>query len=394
MSGPFDQSSIADDKALNLQLKELTVDLIYDNYYSKFKNKSVFKAVILSGYVTGNATVDDPGDADPATFPKKYKLRPIEIHDLFLPDPLEVKENSENSFLQFKRLVKLHPFGFPEMDIENNAKAQYVYGDIVTFRFEEGPSSRGFLRSIRIIQKVDHITGLLPFQKTLGSITHEPSARDVLNNGGAITAAEARREKEAAPSETSSTGHRVSWSSEPGVVLTTAAQRNFLDNLTKRLSKTSWSKTLIVNSGTRGPERQIRAIIKQYDKRASWFDDKYKKWKPWRSEIKKILQNKSIDRIKTGADVIRKAISAGRYMSLHNIGLAVDIQTINFTYNEVVALLKVIRDMQQPTYVRWENIEGWRNTQSMEKRRSGTVKFIDYEHVHIGLSNIVDKEDE
>ena len=95
------------------------------------------------------------------------------------------------------------------------------------------------------------------------------------------------------------------------------------------------------------------------------------------------MKNKSIDRVKAGADIVRQALSAGKYMSAHLNGLALDIQTITLTYNEAKTLTDLTRSIQNVRDAHWENVED--NTSANNKRRKGTT--IDGEHLHIRFSN-------
>jgi len=390
-SGIFD--SLADFKARNLFFKEAITDLIYDTYYSKFKNKTVFRGIVLSGYVDSNATISEqpPEGVDAATYPKKYKIRPLDIHDLFLDSPLDVKENETDAFVKFKNLVRLHPFGYPEMDGSNNAKAQYVYGDIVTFRFEEGPANNGRLRSIRIIDRVSEFEGLLPFKNSIVTGAANVSAKDAVDNGGAKTAADFKREQGAEDrgfTSGASGRDRVAWRAKAGVKLTTQVQNQFISRLCKDLKDAGWTKEIVVTSTFRTPEQQMSAIVDQVQKNTiSWYDTKYNSFK-YKSEVREILQSNSDkdEKIRLGSIWIKKAMGENNYMSAHLYESAFDLRTKDLTYDEGVKLLTVVKAIKR--YVRfaaWENVLD--NNANNRKRESDKDFRASNEHIHISLTS-------
>ena len=390
--GIFD--SLADFKARNLFFKEAVTDLIYDTYYSKFKNKSVFRGIILSGYVDSNATVGDPPeDVDPSTFSLKYKIRPLDIHDVILESPLDIMESETDSFIKFKNLVRLHPFGYPETDASNNAKEQYVYGDIVTFRFEEGPASNGRLRSIRIIDRVEDYQGNLPFKESTGIISTELSAKDTLDNGGAKTAADFRTEQESDDRNSTSGAagtDRVSWRARQGVVLNTKIQNQFIARLCKDLKKVpGWTKEVVVNSTFRTPEQQMAAIISQVTANTiSWYDTKYNSFK-YKPQVRAILEsNKSRDeKILAGSAWIRKAMGENNYMSAHLYESAFDLRTLDYTYEEGIQFLETVRRNKYVRSAIWENVTDSLGKKKGNDRKRQKGQQIPNEHVHLSLTS-------
>ena len=392
-SGIFD--SLADFKARNLFFKEAVTDLIYDNYYSKFKNKTVFKGIILSGYVNANATIGEqpPEGVDTSTFSLKYKVRPLDIHDFILDNPLDIKDNEEDSFVKFKNLVRLHPFGYPEMDASNNAKAQYVYGDIVTFRFEEGPASNGRLRSIKIIDRVEKYDGLLPFKNTIGSVSTDVSAKDALDNGGAKTADDFKREQESDGRDSTSGAagtDRVSWRAKDGVVLNTKVQNQFITRLCKDLKKVpGWTKEVVVNSIFRTPEKQMAAIISQVSNNTiSWYDTKYNSFK-YKPQVRAVLEstNNRDDKITAGSAWIRKAMGENNYMSAHLLESAFDLRTLHYTYEEGLQILEAVKSNIYVRSAAWENVTDrlGKKRGNDRKRKKGTS--IPNEHIHLSLTS-------
>ena len=388
ITGLFD--SLADLRSRNLFFKERVTDLLYDYYNNSFRNKTTFKGVILSGYVDGNATVSPqpPEGIDQSTFRTVYEIRPIEVHAEFLDDPLEIDEKVNDSFVQFKNLVRLHPLAYPEVDSNNNATAQFSYGDIVSFRFEEGPASNGRLRSIKIIEKIGDYEGFLPFQRSIGQVSQATSAKEAIENGGAKSAAEYKASAALpgeAPQAAPANSNSVAWTTAgPNIVITTQRQLDFINSLCRSLKKAGYTETVVVNSTFRTVEAQARAVV-NLKKTPAQVERLYRRFK-YSSQVREILENgvtSNAQKIKEMSIWIQKAKDEGIYMSAHMRSEAFDLKTINLSF---ASANMVYEEVKKNTYSKsqiWEGVVDIPG--NFEKRKNNKSYRVDGEHIHVSL---------
>ena len=388
IAGLFD--SLADLRSRNLIFKESITDLLYDYYNNTFRNKTVFKGIILSGYVDGNATVkpEPPEGVDQSTFRSVYEIRPLEVHGRFLDNPLEIDEKVKDAFIEFKGWVRMHPLAYPEVDSNNNATAQFSYGDIVSFRFEEGPSSQGRLRSIKIIEKVGDYDGFLPFQRSLGQVSQAVSAREAVENGGTKSAAEYRASgvlPGQIPQGEVASSDSVAWRTvSANVTLTTEKQYDFINSLCKQLKKAGYTETVVVNSTFRSVQAQARAVV-DLKKTPAQVERLYRRFK-YKSQVRQILENGVTSRdqkIKELIIWIQKAKDEGIYMSAHMRSSAFDLRTKDLSFASANMLYQEVKKNAYSKSQIWEGVTDIPG--NFEKRKNNSNFRVNGEHIHVSL---------
>ena len=97
-------------------------DLIYDKYFSKFGDKSVFEAVVLTNV---NTTPVEGNGAGDQYLP--IRVRITDIHTNILPDPFKITGVTADNLVkkqnEFRNLIASHPVAYPDTQVLANSAA-------------------------------------------------------------------------------------------------------------------------------------------------------------------------------------------------------------------------------------------------------------------------------
>jgi len=139
-------SALSDPAAYYSFQKEMNTKAVEDLYLNTFKGKASFEAVVLAVL---------PQSVDSTTAQQSIRLRPLSLHDLFLPEPC----NKLFDFVPGAReaIISMHPVAYskqaPTRLTVNEGESKILGmsirpGDIVKCYFTDGPSDQGRLRGL------------------------------------------------------------------------------------------------------------------------------------------------------------------------------------------------------------------------------------------------------
>jgi hypothetical protein len=137
-------SALADARTYYELQKEMNVKTLESVYLNLFNGKTDFQAVVLSVL---------PNSDNTQTKEQSIRVRPLDIHNLILPEPCTVKCPGAR-----KALISLHPVAYSAQvptsissDDDGSAKISPMSirtGDVVTCRFSDGPANNGKMRGL------------------------------------------------------------------------------------------------------------------------------------------------------------------------------------------------------------------------------------------------------
>lgn len=186
--------------------------------------------------------------------------------------------------------------------------------------------------------------------------------------------------------------------------------QTFLQKLSDELEKISFSKVVTVNSLYRDHNDQARAMVYSrgrwpLDAFKLWYNETYLGVKNPLSSAPAGLNSSSAVKKETStlvhrsqgfssreqlyselANLFRDQMSRGLYISNHMRSSAIDLNTSDLSYNEVMILKSVLNTMG--SYVEnynWEGVDG--DQERVLKRARGEVPNLPGEHIHLKLTN-------
>tara|TARA_R110002096_G_scaffold435421_1_gene660694 strand:+ start:576 stop:1646 length:1071 start_codon:yes stop_codon:yes gene_type:complete len=339
-------SALSDPAAYYSFQKEMNTKAVEDLYLNTFKGKFSFEAVVLAVL---------PQSVDSTTAQQSIRVRPLELHDLFLPEPC-------NKFFDFvpgarEAIISMHPVAYskeaPTRLTVNNGESKILGmsirpGDIVKCYFVVGPSDQGKLRGLTFEPMT---RGSLPRSnmnlRCLTSIATQGAAA-MFGGGGYEPVNEYQR----------------------------VAKRFEIDLENKILSL---GLPFHVTSRTRTVDQQMAAIMTKYTKNG-------------RDEIVKTYRDRGEKMVvaieSNNTTEFRKLASES---SKHLKGAAIDIRTKHYSGEQVNIVLKVIKELGgrsvlEPINNCWEdsgtNVTQTKRKSNNKKRGEGNCYG---EHIHIDV---------
>jgi len=139
-------SALSDPAAYYSFQKEMNTKAVEDLYLNTFKGKFSFESVVLAVL---------PQSVDSTTAQQSIRVRPLELHDLFLPEPCNKFFDSVPGARE--AIISMHPVAYskeaPTRLTVNNGESKILGmsirpGDIVKCYFVVGPSDQGKLRGL------------------------------------------------------------------------------------------------------------------------------------------------------------------------------------------------------------------------------------------------------
>jgi hypothetical protein len=183
----------------------------------------------------------------------------------------------------------------------------------------------------------------------------------------------------------------------------TKSYPKFLEELNKRLSKTSFSNSTVqVNSLTRNPSSQAAAMVNgRFGGKSgrplsffrAWVDRTYGSTKPAAKQAQKLIDGtewaNASDLKSALTTLFTKQVSVGLYISSHLKSGAIDFNSNQLSYNDVKVFLDVLKKMKVDgwlTYYNWEGVSDVKKFDGEAKRQREGV--FDYnEHIHINITS-------
>ena len=298
-------SALSDPAAYYSFQKEMNTKAVEDLYLNTFKGKASFEAVVLAVL---------PQSVDSTTAQQSIRLRPLSLHDLFLPEPC----NKLFDFVPGAReaIISMHPVAYskqaPTRLTVNEGESKILGmsirpGDIVKCYFTDGPSDQGRLRGLTFEPMT---RGSLPRSnmnlKCLRAVGTEGLA-SLFNSGGYSPYGD--------PLKRNYIGSAGPQTIENGKIN---------DNVLGRSTKTQYSIKLIIDA------------IEDLDNLAAAFEKQFGEklhcsgYRPYDTQVK-LYEDPT--KMYTRQDGSKGHLAANPGTSDHGWGVAIDISTDQIGYN-------------------------------------------------------------
>ena len=131
--------SLSDLKTYHDFKKELGMRLVEDEFFNSLEGKKVFNAFVLQVNQANPTQTSDKTSGGGYTI---LKVRPIDLHDSFIPEPCDFRT------ARFRQeLIDMHPTAYSEgIGLTNS----FAVGDVVECYFDvQGPDFEGIMRGLR-----------------------------------------------------------------------------------------------------------------------------------------------------------------------------------------------------------------------------------------------------
>ena len=347
-------------------------DLIYDKYFSKFGDKSVFEAVVLTNV---NITPVEGNNAEDQYLPIRVRIK--DIHTNILPDPFKIAnvtpENLERKQKEFRNLIASHPVAYPDTQVLANSAASngLSMGSIVEVYFsQQGPRIDGRQRGLKY-RKVIKVSATRTIPSDFASIlgTMSASTTTTVGSGGGIENPDI-------------------FSGAPELLALT-------ERLVVILAQAGYNEQIKITSAVRNATGQVRAMMGNLFQNngagPQWADSASTWVQQYRDEgVKNLVvlrhsENQNRDTFE--AELTAYVTANLTATSPHGSGLAIDIATKGKPFANIEIMkrgLEAAKTAQLVRYFKWEYIDGDGFVANNTARR--TALFLDaapQEHIHV-----------
>ena len=352
-------------------------DLIYDKYFSKFGDKSVFEAVVLTNI---NTTSVLGNGADNQYLPIRVRIK--DIHTNILPDPFKIAnvtpENLERKQKEFRNLIASHPVAYPDTQVLANSAASngLSMGSIVEVYFsQQGPRIDGRQRGLKY-RKVIKVSATRTIDAAFTSIlgTMSTSTTTTVGSGGGII-------------------NPQIFDGAPQLLALT-------ERLVVILAQAGYNEQIKITSAVRNATGQVRAMMgnlfqnngagPQWKDTASTWVQQYRD-----AGVKNLVElghSQDQNRDTFEAELTAYVTANLTATSPHGSGLAIDIATKGKAFANIEIMkrgLEAAKTAQLVRYFKWEYIDGAGFEANNERRKAVLSLGNDSEeHMHVTFTKL------
>jgi hypothetical protein len=317
-------------------------DLIYDKYFSKFGDKSVFEAVVLTNV---NTTSVAGNGAENQYLP--IRVRITDIHTNILPDPFKITDVTEDNLVkkqnEFRNLIASHPVAYPDTQVlANSAAADGLgMGAIVEVYFsQQGPRIDGRQRGLKY-RKVIKASGTRTIRSDFASIlgTMSTSTTTTVGDGGGIA--------------------------NPAIFRGQPALLGLTEGLVAILAGAGYNEEITITSAVRDAAGQVRAMMAnlfqnngagpQWASSASTWVQQYRDTGVKSLVVLRHRENQARDAFK--AELTTYVTANLMEISPHGSGMAIDIATKGKDFANIEIMkrgLEAAKTALLVKYFKWE----------------------------------------
>ena len=354
-------------------------DLIYDKYFSKFGDKSVFEAVVLTNV---NTTSVAGNGAENQYLP--IRVRITDIHTNILPDPFKITDVTEDNLVkkqnEFRNLIASHPVAYPDTQVlANSAAADGLgMGAIVEVYFsQQGPRIDGRQRGLKY-RKVIKASGTRTIRSDFASIlgTMSTSTTTTVGDGGGIA--------------------------NPAIFRGQPALLGLTEGLVAILAGAGYNEEITITSAVRDAAGQVRAMMAnlfqnngagpQWASSASTWVQQYRDTGVKSLVVLRHRENQARDAFK--AELTTYVTANLMEISPHGSGMAIDIATKGKDFANIEIMkrgLEAAKTALLVKYFKWEYIDGdGFEANNIARRTATSLDAAPLEHMHVtfeGLEN-------
>ena len=349
-------------------------DLIYDKYFSKFGDKSVFEAVVLTNV---NTTPVLGNGAQNQYLP--IRVRITDIHTNILPDPFKITgvtdANRVKKQNEFRNLIASHPVAYPDTQVlANSAAADGLgMGAIVEVYFsQQGPRIDGRQRGLKY-RKVIKASGTRTIPAAFAGIAGamSTSTTTTVGDGGGIANPEI-------------------FNGQPALKARTIG-------LVAILAGAGYNEEITITSAVRDVAGQVSAMMGNLFTGDNWAESASTWIQQYNDATERLVKDaieaglsKSVFKTKL-TEFIEPNFSS---VSAHGSGMAIDIATKGKAFANIEIMkrgLEAAKDTGLVKYFKWEYIDGnGFEANNIARKTATSLDAAPQEHMHVtfeGLEN-------